>query len=135
MMPTFAPLPSTAPPALDDDELLLLAAAGALVEAVFFLLELHPVTTSAAATPMIMTLIPDLRMGCHAFRVGVEPGRGERVRPVNVVRANISHIQPGAITPKSIRYRTGQPGGTRYREPVIAGKRGNPLETMARLEQ
>ncbi len=80
MMPTFAPLPSTAPLALEEDDELPLAAGGAEV-AVFFLLELHPVTTSAAATPMIMMLIPDLRMGCHAFRVGVELAGGSVFDP------------------------------------------------------
>jgi hypothetical protein len=82
MMPTLAPLPSTAPPPpLDDDEALLAGAAGGVVVAVFFLLELHPVTTSAAAMPTIMMLIPGLRMGCHAFRVGVDLAGGALFDP------------------------------------------------------
>src|SRR5882757_8422191 len=112
MMPTFAPLPSSAPPVLllpleDGLPLEDPPPAGGVV-VVFFLLEAQALSTSEAATPATTKPIALLRMGCTAFR-----GTGDRVasprRSRNVVRVNIS-VRTLASTPsKPFRY----PAGTR----------------------
>src|SRR6266496_964285 len=63
--PTFAPLPSTAPPAA---ELLALVAPPAGVVGVFFLLEEQALMASEAATPTTIRPTALLRMGSTAFR-------------------------------------------------------------------
>src|SRR6266536_1211254 len=63
--PTFAPLPSMAPPAA---ELLALVAPPAGVVGVFFLLEEQALMASEAATPTTIRPTALLRMGSTAFR-------------------------------------------------------------------
>jgi hypothetical protein len=79
MMPTLAPLPSSAPPLAEllpaeEDELTAdVAGAGAEVESLEdFLLEEHALSTSDAATPTMTIPSALLRMDCPAFH-RVEP--------------------------------------------------------------
>ncbi len=64
MMPTLAPLPSSAPP---DELLVLLPPAGAELEVEFLLDEEHAVTARVAAAPTTMRPSALLRMGIAAF--------------------------------------------------------------------
>ena len=136
MMPTFAPLPSRAPPpeALDEelseDDVPPAGGAGGVVLS-FFLLEAQALSTSEAATPATTRPIALLRMGCTAFR-----GTGDRLalclrRSMNVVRVNISVRPPASTTSKPFRYRdcaTPLPGigrsSARPVEPVRAATEG-----------
>ena len=77
-----------------------------LVPVVDFLLELHALKASAAATPADTRQIALLRMGLHAFLSrDREPVSGPT--PPNVVRPNLSHPSTGGTTPKRSRYRIG----------------------------
>src|SRR6185437_2460438 len=90
MMPTLAPLPSSAPPLPELLLLLeLLPPAGAEEFVVDFLLEEHALTASVAAAPTTIRPSALLRMGSAAFP-DMRRRRRSRCDPLKVVGGNIS---------------------------------------------
>src|SRR6185503_9728216 len=89
MMPTLAPLPSSAPLLPDELALVPEPPAGAEEFVVDFLLEEHALTASMAAAPTTIRPSALLRMGSAAFR-DMRRRRRSRCEPLNVVGGNIS---------------------------------------------